>query len=355
MNNNTNFPLQSPSSSSEFSDTNSMPTDKSYFRIKIMLRRTFWAITGLAMLCFTHTSYAAESVVSANPTGGTDVSAAIVPPKSGAYGAITTIPMLYSSGYRDSDGNKVEGPNKIYSALGGLSLLYVYDYKPLGGTLSSSFSAFYQYADTTLFGRSESITGFVDPYLDLFYYSKHVGLAGAEPGSKMLPYGLTLAFGTGARLPWGRYDTDNLLNPGVNYYLLSPNAAFTYMTGPNLSFGDSTEISARAFYGIPFRNDDTDYKSGDTLSVDFAVAQHFGEFSVGLAGNRTVQVEDDDPGESGVPVVDGKKTSQWALGPVVTYRPSGSDLYLKAKYLRYFKSRNNLDSNALLFSVAFPL
>ncbi|KMU96587.1 phenol degradation meta-pathway protein [Pseudomonas putida] len=135
-----------------------------------------------------------------------------------------------------------------------------------------------------------------------------------------IPYGLNVLLGLGVTFPTGKYDKSEMVNVSANVYDFAPNFALTYVV-PSIfgeGTGDATEFSARVFYNMYTKNHDTDYQTGDLVSMDFAISQRFGQWQVGLAGTGFVQIEDDRV-NGFTPPNNGNRAKSLSLGPVVSY------------------------------------
>jgi hypothetical protein len=300
---------------------------------------------------------AGESVLPPTPVGGTDISQAILPP-TGLYGGMGVLPFDRTQQFRGFDRKPVPAASNLelpHDEVIAAGLLYVYPFQVFGGSLASSIQAAFYHICYDV-GRDASrgcVGGLADTYSDIFYWSKNVGLAGVSPGTLQLPYGLYVAGGLAMKAPTGVYHTDNFINPGANLWLAIPNLAATYTTGPNCSLGDSTEISGRLFFGVPFQNPTSLYTSGNVIDVDWSVTQLFGNLRVGVAGYIETQVSNDTA--NGVQVPHGGKFMGASIGPVLEYIFPESGVAIKAKYLRTFDARNNIDLQFLALGIAMKL
>jgi hypothetical protein len=295
--------------------------------------------------------HAGETVISPEPIGGTDLNQALLPP-TGLYGGLAYVgPPDQARHFTDTNGNVLPPSEdvKVKAFIGAVGLLYVYPWKPFGGSIATSlqmsyWDLFIGPTSPPTYGRR---TGFGDIYSDAFYYSKYLGLMGATAGgSEHIPYGLTVAGGFAFKAPTGAYVVTNSFNVGSNLWILTPNIAVTYNTGPNWSLGDSTQLSARLFTSFPMKNGATNYQSGNVVDVDWSISQVFGRLQVGVAGAYAYQFTNDTGTNviSGLrcpsaACVDGNRNGQFAIGPVLEYTfPNG--IFIKAKYSANVWSKN---------------
>jgi hypothetical protein len=307
----------------------------------------------LAMLALpVPVAYAAESPIPITPPGGTDTDQAFLP-APGAYGGFSVVPYNMNNHSYDSTGHVLpdaEGVKldlRLYIPV----FLYVYPFKIFGGSVGSTFVQPVETDDYSVAERfNRDAAGFGDAYTDLFYWTKNVGLVGATPTPASISYGLSVAAGLALIIPDGNYNKNYPINIGNNTWVLDPNVAATYNSGPSW-FGDNSQISARAFYGVPFRNSATDYLTGNIFDVDWSLTESFSSLRFGLAGFYQTQITDDSaPGRI---LVDGNKFSELALGPIVQYFFPRSSVFIKVKYGDTVYHKNFTDEQFLTATIGF--
>lgn len=144
-------------------------------------------------------------------------------------------------------------------------------------------------------------------------------------------------------LPTGQYDKNRNVNAGRNTWQAAALYGLTWFPG-------AWEASARVRYGINGRNADTDYRSGDELTLEFSGGYKFAPgWSGGLNGYLYRQVTDDVRNGN---TVYGNRASVNAIGPYVAHafskqasivakiqiesdaknRAEGQRLWLQARY-----------------------
>ena len=302
-----------------------------------------------------HAARAAESVIPVTPPGATDVDQAFLPPNPGLYGAFVAIPFNQNTHFYDTSGNAVPPADTIHIQLqlAVPALLYVYPFKLFGGNLASSFVLPFERLNYSFgSGPSKTDVAQADAFTDLFYWTKNIGLAGATPGKIPLSYGLSVGGGLALVIPTGSYSALYPLNPGGNLWVIDPNLALTYNTGPRLSFGDNTQLSARAFFGFPQENSATHYQSGKVFDVDWSTTQQFGNLRLGAAGYFQTQLTNDQPGD-GVSLPDGNKFTEAAVGPIVQYFFPDYGAFIKAKLVDTFYHKNFVNERLLVLTLGF--
>lgn len=118
-------------------------------------------------------------------------------------------------------------------------------------------------------------------------------------------------------LPTGEYERTRNVNLGRNTWQAAALYGLTWLPGP-------WEASARLRYGVNGRNAETDYRSGDELSLEFSAGYKFAPgWSGGLNGYVYRQVSDDIQNGQSVNG-NGNRASVNALGPYVAYSFSKS-------------------------------
>ena len=323
---------------------------------------------GVALAGFSdRAALAAESNILPNPTGGTDVNQATAAPP-GLYGFIVGLPYNGAPNYTDQNGytSKAQQYNNP-TMLGGFS--FVYPWQVLGGNISSSIVLQEHSSCITLNGNLHGCYqgGLGDTYSDFIWWTRNVGLFGVTPGDNpRLKYGLNIGVGLAAKIPTGPYsavEPAGVSAGGNNLFVWVPDVAFTYNTGPNWSFFESTQISARFYYAIPNINPATNYQSGQVLDIDFSVTQLWGHWRFGLAGSYTNQLTNDLQNGVVVPAFTsaafgsygaGKRWDALYVGPVIQYAWDNG-IQFKAKYTQDVYTRAQLNVNTFVVSVGAPL
>ncbi|PZQ45790.1 MAG: hypothetical protein DI556_22010 [Rhodovulum sulfidophilum] len=301
------------------------------------------------------TADATEGGLFYGPVGGSDIRAALVGQPGALYGFGIGVSSDSSKFARNvGEPNEViEGWGLTSQFLGG-GLAYVWPTQVLGGSVMSTVASLYGRTCVEMYDIKDCNRGMYETYTDLFYWSRHVGLAGATPGPEgstpyPLQYGLTVALGMAVVFPTGKYDSDRLANIGGNTLIYVPNVAFTYQTGP--WWLDGTELSGRIFYNIPTENDATKYQNGHVIAGDFALSQRYDRWQFGPLLTVAQQLTNDKI--DGRVVGKGNKLEQRAAGFVVNYDIPDKGMAITAKYLHDFKNENRLYIDTFIVRVGF--
>ena len=306
-------------------------------------------------------AHAVEGGVYGAPLGGTDIRQAYLPPEPGLYGGIAGVSSR-SPNYHDQNGDisATANPAFLYATIAGAGLLYEYPFKPLGFSLASSFQLNYigERQALTIGGKFNNgyAAGLQDSFADLLFASKYLGLFGATPGNdSKLKYGLTGSVAISAEIPIGKYNVSNFVNPGKNTYITIPNVALTYLTGPNLSIADGTEISTRFFFDTNARNSISGYQGGNLIDLDYSISERLGHFQAGVAGDYAQQLNGDHNTTYALVAPGGNIYAKVDLGPVIAWDNPDLATTFKFKALFPVYHQNNYNSTTLVLTAARKL
>ncbi len=148
-------------------------------------------------------------------------------------------------------------------------------------------------------------------------------------------------------LATGAYDKDEPVNTGRNYYQVAPFYAATWFPS------EHWEASAKLRYGINSKNEKTDYRSGDELTLEFSAGYRFtGALSAGINGYVYRQTTDDRLDGASVNG-NGNRGSVDALGPYAMYRFS-KDFAVVAKLQEEFEAKNKSEGTRLWLQARLP-
>ena len=144
--------------------------------------------------------------------------------------------------------------------------------------------------------------------------------------------------------PVGNFDKTHLANPSRGYYSLGLQYWFTWYPT------DDIEVSGTPVILFNQKNHDTNYKSGDELSFDYAVGYAITPiWQLGLNGNVYKQLTDDK--QNGQVVADGNRGQVAAIGPYIRYHPSPDwGITLKWQHETWVENRTRGDRIFLQFA-----
>lgn len=147
--------------------------------------------------------------------------------------------------------------------------------------------------------------------------------------------------------PTGAYDVADLVNPGQNKWVVRLNHMGTWHPTP------AWDVSYRLHWDYNFKNTATDYRSGQTVYLNWAVGwKPRPNMTVGLSGYFLRQITDDRQGGSAVGP-DGHRVRVDGIGPCLKYFLP-NHVMLTAKYYHEFNARNHPEGEQFWFSVTVP-
>jgi hypothetical protein len=114
--------------------------------------------------------------------------------------------------------------------------------------------------------------------------------------------------------PTGDYDKTRLFNPSRHYWAVGP------WYGITVFGGDRWEFNGKAIYLFNFRNDATNYTSGQEFNLDYDAAYNINRtWQLGVSGYVYRQITNDRQG-GGIAPVDGNKGQVLSIGPFVKFQ-----------------------------------
>lgn len=150
-------------------------------------------------------------------------------------------------------------------------------------------------------------------------------------------------------LPTANYSKTKLVNPGLNYTTVAPQASLTWL--PTREF----ELSLFAVAGLNSKNAQTQYASGNYLDVDYAIG--FRPFpalkalQLSVVGYWFEQLTDDEL--NGNPYLGGHRSKVFAVGPQVRYQFAKGGIALKWLHETSAENRPRGERFQLQFAVPF--
>ena len=184
--------------------------------------------------------------------------------------------------------------------------------------------------------RRDSVTGFTDLY-------PIVSIAWNNGNNNWMTY-LT------GDIPVGDYNSNRLANIGIGHGAVDAGGAYTYFDAAK-----GHEFSATLGMTYNMENDDTDYKNGVDIHLDWAVSQFLNaHWQVGLVGYAYGQLSDD----SGPATADySVRSSVAAIGPQVGYSfaVNGQAAYMNLRGYWEFAAKDRVEGAAVFAVFSIPL
>lgn len=272
---------------------------------------------------------ATENGVSSGVNGATDFMAGAVPPPGFYY--LNYFTYYSANTVKNTNGDKLSIPFNISCIADANRFVYITDYKIIGANYGMQVILPFVYQDLQTPVGTQRRAGLADivvtPLL-LSWHSKNWHAAAAID----------------AFLPTGDYDKDQIANIGRNYFTTEFAYAFTLLSDSGLEF------SSKLMYDVNFKNDVTNYTSGNEFHADSVLGVHWEKWKFGLNTYFYKQVTDDK--RNGNVFIDGNKGQVFAAGPALGYQYK--DINFAFKYLKEMMAENKSEGDSLWFTLAIP-
>jgi len=223
---------------------------------------------------------------------------------------------------------------------------YGFDGKVLGGA-TYSVAAFLPYTWVDISGDTAALGGKqienkVDGFGDLTIVPVLLGWKDGD-----LQYDFLLPIFA----PTGSYQLGRLGNPGLNYWTFDPTVGVSYNNAKS-----GLNAAVHLGYAMNTENNDTNYKSGNYLTVDASIQQIMplgsGFFNFGAEGWYFQQVTCDSGSGATLGCFKGRTSG---IGPVLGYiQPIGeSKLLVELKWLPELETKNRLNGDYLWLKMVY--
>lgn len=219
-----------------------------------------------------------------------------------------------ATSFDGANGNKLIPGFKANIAIEGPRFVYTWPMAVGPFHFSSGIVPAFANINLSAEGHSGRAFGFVDLAVEPLYISYN------NPSHTFFAF-----FGPDIYTPNGSYKADRMVNLGNNYVTIAPGLHTTWMPTRNW------ELDASFVPQLNFTNPATHYRSGDSLTVDYAV--HYRPFAsipklrFAVQGYVFKGLEDDTV--NGVKYLNGFRGQAFAIGPQVEYDivPRGGILF----------------------------
>lgn len=298
--------------------------------MKRKMRKVAQAIT-LALAALPLAAAASEGGKSAYPNGAEDFMVGAAPPPGNYF--INYLLNYSADKLNDGGGNNMIPGFDLNVWADVMRFIHISNYKILGANWGWHVFVPVLSVDVTIPGPPESKkSGLGDilfsPLILSWHYSKNLHTVAALD----------------IYAPTGSYDQYRIANTGLNYWTFQPVYAVSYISD------QGWEASAKFMYDFNTENDDTNYKSGQALHVDYTVAKHFPGWALGVGGYYFTQTTGDSG--SGAPP-GGYKGKAFAVGPQVMFDVGKVKAIFK--YQWETDTENRPQGNNFWFKLIVPL
>ena len=152
---------------------------------------------------------------------------------------------------------------------------------------------------------------------------------------------LRVTAGVSLFVPTGKFDPVRQANLQANtgfgdFYTVRPGATFAY----NLDPKERITVAGRVAYGFNTVNKDTQYKSGNFVYAEGAIAKVIGDVAFGLNVFSIQQISDDSYSGTDKKIVINGRYKTMGGGPFISYKLPGQDMALNFQISNNFKGEN---------------
>lgn len=295
------------------------------------MNKTTLSLATLALLSATSASLATEGGGSSYPIGAENHLAGAAPPP-GVY-VLEYVNVYSADRLNDGQGKAVPVPGfKVKATAAATRIAWVTTTPVMGGQLVAHAILPLVNVKVSAAGQTSSRSGLGDVSL---------GTGVAWHHSPQLHSVLALDL----VLPVGVYDAARPVNIGRNYVALQP----AYL----VSRIDPAGLNADAKIGLSINrtNQDTGYRSGTELNIDYALGWGLGKgWVVGVGGHLYQQLSDD---KLNGQTLSGSKGRSYSLGPNIKY-DNGKGWFFTAKLSQEFSVRSRTEGTQFWLKTTLP-
>lgn len=193
-------------------------------------------------------------------------------------------------------------------------------------------------------------------YVNVQFKSKEIGIDTSEGALGDTTLGFRLGwhnktvhqqFNVKATVPTGSNDRDEVLNAGVNYYSALIHYSVTWFPTPNIeASGEAVGI-----WNAPNKN--TNYRSGNSINLNYGLNYHFNNGWFAGAGGAWINQIDDDTQNGKSVNGNGNRMRTFAIGPQAGYVAPGWGAYLAWQHQAYV--RNSAEGDLVWLNFSYKL
>ena len=286
---------------------------------------------GAALLTAATVSFATEGGGSTYPVGAENHLAGAAPPP-GVY-VLEYVNVYSADRVNDGQGQAVPIPGfKVNAVAAATRIAWVTNTPVMGGQLVAHAILPLVKVKVSAAGRSSSSSGLGDVSLGAGVTWHHSPQLHSVAALDIV-------------LPVGRYDAARPVNVGRNYASIQP----AYL----VSWIDPNGLNADAKIGLNLNrtNNDTGYRSGNELNIDYALGWGLGNgWVVGVGGNIYQQLSEDKNHGQSVP---GSKGRAYSAGTNLKY-DSGKGWFITAKLAKEFSVRSRSEGTQFWIKTTIP-
>lgn len=143
-------------------------------------------------------------------------------------------------------------------------------------------------------------------------------------------------------LPIGSYSNGSMMNVSNNRFAIQPVFGLRYKNESGFDIGISPRFS------FNWENDDTKYKTGTELFVDYMVGYKMGQWQPAIVGYYSTQLEDDQL--NGIKL-ENSKTEGFGIGPAIQYQFNNGAL-VSASWQKDIVAKNKSKGDGFYLSAA---
>lgn len=295
------------------------------------------AITSLSLFAISGKCLAAPNGNPTLPGGTTQFFIAEFPPMAGNY-------LQVISSYSTADQSNDRDGNKKYDQ----------DLKVAAQTLRFTTTW-----DKKILGSDITVSEFIGTYVDLDnkIHTPYGDVPLNDDGlSDILFEPLILQWNKGERKQWqmvaglgfvlpvGTYSKKNDVNVAGHYFSVAPRVAIKY------KFENGIEAAISPMVNFNWENKDTNYKTGNELTVDYLLAYHKDNWRFGATGYYYTQLENDELNNQ---EIENSKTQGFAIGPGAQYHfMSGKGPLVSASWIKDIEAKNKSEGETFWLSAA---